>query len=155
MPEKNFNLSHYKELLQRKKKGIISFLDLELVTYEASIAHQIGYNRKNDYFILIYNYLSQIITPYEFRSKFLQMRKNDSAKAETILKNFQELKVFTIAKDLKKFSDLISQISTLCFEFDELWDGTMKPMSENEFYSLVNDQYLQLHKAFPFENFKN
>ena len=124
-------------------------MDLELVTYEASIAYQIGYNRKNDYFILIYNYLSQIITPYEFRSKFLQMRKNDSAKAETILKNFQELKVFTIAKDLKKFSDLISQISTLCFEFDELWDGTMKSMSENEFYSLVNDQYLQLHEAFP------
>lgn len=64
--EKNFNLSRYKELLQLEEKGVISFLNLELVTYEASVANQIRYNRKNDYFILIYEYLNQIITPYEF-----------------------------------------------------------------------------------------
>lgn len=153
--EKNFNLSRYKELLQLEEKGVISFLNLELVTYEASVANQIRYNRKNDYFIVIYEYLNQIITPYEFRSKFLQMQKDESAKARIILENFQELKVFTLAKDLEKFSDLISQISTLCLEFYEVWDGRMESMSESEFYSLVNNHYLQLQEAFPFENFKN
>ena len=83
------------------------------------------------------------------------MKKYDSAKATIILENFQELEVFTLAKDLEKFSDLISQISTLCFEYDELWDGTMKRMSESGFYYLVNNHYLQLQKAFPFENFNN
>jgi hypothetical protein len=145
--EKHFNLSRYKELLQLEKKGEISFLDLELVTYEASVAKQIWYNRKKDYFIVIHEYLSQIITPYEFRSKFLQMKKDDSAKATIILENFQELEVFTLAKDLEKFSDLISQISTLCLEFDEVWDGTMEPMSESEFYSLVNNHYLQFQES--------
>lgn len=153
--EKHFNLLRYKELLRLEEKGVISFLDLELLTYRASVAEQIYYNRKKDYFIVIHEYLSRIITPYEFRSKFLQMKKDDSAKATIILKNFQELEVFTLAKDLEKFSDLISEISTLCFEFDEGWDGTMEPMSESEFYSLVNNHYLQLQEAFPFGNFKN
>ena len=153
--EKQFNLSRYKELLQLKESGKISFLDLELLRYRASVGQQFNYNRKKDYFILIHEYLSQIITPYEFRSKFLEMQKDDSAKATIILENFQELEVFTLAKDLGKFSDLLSEISTLCLEFDELWDGTMEPMSESEFYSLVKNEYLQLHEAFPFENFKN
>jgi len=153
--EKHFNLSRYKELLQLEEKGWISFLDSELVTYKASVGKQIRYNRKKDYFIVIHEYLSQIITLYEFRSKFLQMGNDDSAKATIILENFQELEVFTLAKDLKKFSYLISEISTLCSEFYELWDGTMEPMSESKFYSLVNNHYLQLQEAFPFGNFKN
>ena len=123
------------------------------MTYKASVGKQIRYNRKKDYFIVIHEYLSQIITPYEFRSKFLQMKKDDSAKATIILRNFQELEVFTLAKDLKKFSDLIVPISTLCFEYDEVWDGTMEPMSESEFYYLVNNRYLQLQEAFPFGNY--
>jgi 3-dehydroquinate dehydratase len=143
MREKHFNLSRYKELLQLEEKGGISFLDLELLSYKSSVAKQISYNRKKDYFIVIHQYLSPIITLSEFRSKFLQMKKDDSAKATIILENFQELEVFTLAKDLEKFSDLISQISTLCLEFGEVWDGTMEPMSESEFYSLVNNHYLQ------------
>ena len=102
------------------------------------------YNRKKDYFILIDQYLSRIIPPYEFRSKFLQIEKEDSEKSTLILEDFQELEVFTLAKDLEKFSDLIDQISTLCFEYGEVWDGTMEPMSESEFYYLVNNHYLQL-----------
>ena len=72
------------------------------------------------------------------------MQKEESAKARIILENFQELKVFTLAKDLEKFSDWISQISTLCLEFDEVWDGTMEPMSESEFHYLVNHHYFPL-----------
>lgn len=56
----------------------------------------------------------------------------------------QELEFLTLAKDLEKFSDLIGQILTLCFEFDEVWDGTMELMSESEFYYLINNHYLQL-----------
>lgn len=53
------------------------------------------------------------------------------------------------ADDLEEFSDLTEEISTLCLEYNEIWDGTMERMSESEFYSLVNDYYLQLQKAFP------
>jgi len=48
------------------------------VSFQASVAQQLCYTRKKDYFILIDEYLSRIIRPYEFRSKFLQMEKEDS-----------------------------------------------------------------------------
>ena len=142
--EKYFNLSRYKELFKLEANGYITFLDLELLSFKASVAQQICYNRKKDYFLLIDEYLSRVISPYEFRSKFLQMKKEDLKESTIILEDFKKLEVFTLAKNLEKFSDLISEISTLCFEYDEVWDGTMELMSESEFYSLINHYYLQL-----------
>lgn len=52
------------------------------------------------------------------------MEKEDSYKSKIILEDFQKLKVFTLAKDLEKFSDLQNEISDL------------------------------FQEAFPFENFK-
>ena len=52
---KQFNLLRYKELLELEKNNKITFLDLELVKYKASIESQIHYNRKE-------NYLSHIIS---------------------------------------------------------------------------------------------
>lgn len=62
---------------------------LELLTYRASIAEQITYDRKNDYFLLIHNYLTRSILPSEFRAQFLQMEKEDSEKAYIIFEDFQ------------------------------------------------------------------
>ena len=146
---KHFNLSRYKELLKLEESGKISFLDLELLSNGASIQSQMSYNRKENYFSLIDKYLGRTITPYEFRSKFLEMEKQDSEEAFIIKQDFRKLEVLTLADDLDKFSDLIIEISTLCFEYDALWEETMERMSESEFYSLVNNHYLQLQKAFP------
>ena len=44
-------------------------MDFELLSFKATVVKQMCYNRKKDYFILIDEYLSRIITPYEFRSK--------------------------------------------------------------------------------------
>ena len=151
--EKHLNLSRYKELLKLEESGKMEVFNenfLELLTYTASVVEQIKYNRKNDYFLLIHQYLSRVIPPYEFRVQFLQMEKEDSNKGAILLEDFQELEIFTLAEDLEKFADLINQISTLCFEYAEIWDGTMERMSKDEFYYLVNNLYLQLQKAFPF-----
>jgi len=59
-------------------------------------------------------------------------------------KNLQKLENFNFSKDFDKFSDSIGKISTLCFEYYEIWDGTMEPMSKSKFYCLVNKYYLQL-----------
>ena len=83
------------------------------------------------------------------------MEKQDSRTADIILKDFQELEVFTLADDLKEFSELKSEISTLCFGYYKVWDGTMEPMSESEFYNLVNNSYFQFQKAFPVLSSKN
>ena len=86
--EKFFNLSRYKELLKLEANDDITFLDLELLSFKASVAQQMRYNRKEDYFFLIDEYLSRVISPYEFRSKFLQMKKEDSKKSIIILEDF-------------------------------------------------------------------
>jgi len=93
------------------------------------------YFRKKDYFILIDGYLSGIISPYKFRSKVLQMEKEDLKQSALILENF---------------SSSIDEISTLCLEYNVIWDENTEEMSESEFYSLVNNHYLQLQKVFPF-----
>ena len=150
--KKKFNLSAYKELLKLEDSGKIVFLDknsLELLNYRASIYRQITYNRKADYFLLIHEYLTRVITLYEFQSKLVKMEDQDLKKASIILENFQELKSFSLAEDLDKFSDLMLEISDLCFDYYEVWDGSMKPMSEAELCYLVNNSYLQLQKAFP------
>ena len=156
--KKKINLLRYKELLRLEKEGKILPFEkdfIELLGYSATVTDQVCYNRKKDYFLLIQEYLSQIILPDDFRSTFLQMENEDSKKATEIKQDFQKLEVLTLAEDLDQFSCLIGEISTLCFEYNETWDGTMKRMSEKEFYDLVHNLYLQIQKAFPLENFNN
>ena len=83
------------------------------------------------------------------------MEKQDGKTTYIILQDFQQLEVFSLAEDLDEFSDLMAQISDLCFDFNELWDETIDRMTESEFYSLVNEYYLQLQKAFPVLSCKN
>ena len=96
--------------------------------------------------MLIDEYLTGVTTLYEFHSKLVEMKKQDSAKATIILENFQELKDFSLSEDLDKFSGFMNQIFDLCFDYYEVWDGTMKPMSEAELHYLVNNCYLQLQE---------
>jgi hypothetical protein len=49
-----------------KEKSLFTENQLELLTYEASIAQQITYDRKKDYFFLIDNYLQELISPSNF-----------------------------------------------------------------------------------------
>lgn len=153
--ENQFNLSRYKELLELEKNNKITFLDLELVTYKASIESQICYNRKENYFSLINRYLIGTLDGPDFRSQFLKMENQDRKIAYTIKRDFQKLEAFTLADDLEDFSNLTVQISTLCLEYDEIWDGTLERMSESEFYSLVNKYYFQLAKLFPVVSINN
>lgn len=150
---KKINLSRYKELFRLDPINKYSFSDeifLEFLDYQASIECQICYNRKEKYFSLINKYLSGILTPYEFRSKFLKMERQDSERASTICEDFEALEIFTLADDLENFSDLKNQISTLCFEYGEIFDdGSGERMTEIEFYSLVNSRYFQLQRFFP------
>lgn len=146
-----FNLIAYKKLLELVDNGKITFLDknyLKLLNHQALIYNQVKYDRKEDYFLLIQEYLTRGITLYEFQSKLKLITDEDDTTAKIILKDFQKLETFFLAQDLEKFSMLIDRISDLCTDYYEAWDGTAKPMSEDEFYDLVNSYYLQLQAAF-------
>mgnify|MGYP001799378831 CR=1 FL=1 len=84
--KKYFNVSRYKNLLKLQEDGEISFLNMELLSLKASVAQQTHYNRREDYFILIGKYLQRIITPNEFKARFLQMAREDSSESGKIRK---------------------------------------------------------------------
>ncbi len=148
-----FDVARYSRLL--KKKSILEeeskFLFdepdyLELLDFEASVEEQSMYNRRNDYFLLIDKYLNQLITSFRFRNEFLEMETQDATKAKKILQNPQQLSSFSLVENLEAFSDLMNEISDLCFEMGEVDEGN-RP-SEDEFYNAVNSLYLQLKKSF-------
>ena len=158
--KKKFNLSAYKKLLELKTNGKISRFPTdensrELLRYQASVDKQISYNRKADYFLLIHEYLTRVISLHDFTSKLTKMDNENAREAKIILGNFQKLEEFFLVEDLDKFCNLIDPISNLCFDYYEDWDGTLEPMTEAEFYNLVHHYYLPLQEAFPFENFTN
>ena len=144
--KKYFNLKRYKELLELEQSGKLSSFNDELVNLCTNVEKQIIYNRKNDYFKLIDNYLSQVISPHDFRIQLSEMTFQDARNANVILKDFQKLEVFTLATDLEQFINLIFEIITLCKEYYEMWDDRTELMPEDEFYNLVSQYFFELEK---------
>ena len=57
----NFNLKDYLELLN--KQDLTKTDQLQLLSYRALVERQISYNRKDEYFSLIKEYLAKKINP--------------------------------------------------------------------------------------------
>lgn len=141
---KKINLKRYKELLKWNPSSSFDETVFELWRYQGTIISQISYNRKDKYFSLINNYLSGIITPYDFRLKFLEMEREDSKEIHKINENFEALEMFTLADDLENFSDLMIEIWTLCSDYDEIFDDEVgRGMTEAQFYSKINQVFKQ------------
>lgn len=78
--KKKFNFTGYKKLVDMKNYGEIVFLDenyFKLLRYQTSMAKQLIFNRKEDYYSLINKYLNKPLTLLEFRTQFLDMEKED------------------------------------------------------------------------------
>ena len=127
----NFNLKNYVELLN--KQDLTETDQLQLLSYGALVERQISYNRKEDYFSLIKNYLAKKISPSIFRAKFLEMQNQDNNTAQMLKKDFEQLSNFSVNLELEEgpFSSLINLIydnSMLAIEF-----GPEEGISEEEF----------------------
>ena len=85
----NFNLKYYTDLLEKEArlKGIeaptktneneLDACQSQLFSYGALIEIEISYNRKDEYFLLIREYLAERIDPGTFRVSFLDMQEED------------------------------------------------------------------------------
>jgi len=80
------------------------------------VANQISYYRKEDYFLVIHQYLSELIEISAFRTRILQMENKDFNKANIILNDFEQLETFSFVEDLDNFSNLHGKISDLFFD---------------------------------------
>ena len=136
---KNFNLKNYVELLN--KQNLTETDQLQLLSYRALVERQISYNRKDEYFSLIKEYLAKKINPSTFRGKFLKMQKQDDDTAQIMKENFEQLSNFSIDLELEEgpFSlliDLIYDNSMLTVEF-----GPEDGISEDEFKVSIENAF--------------
>lgn len=127
----NFNLKNYIDLLN--KRDLAETDQLQLLAYGALVERQISYNRKEEYFSLIKEYLAKKINPSTFRGKFLEMHEQDDDTAQIMKEDFEQLSNFSIDLELEEvpFSlliDLIYNNSMLAVEL-----GPEDGISEDEF----------------------
>lgn len=140
----NFNLKHYIELLEKnanleRTEDITETEKRELLSYGARIERQISYNRKDQYFSLIREYLAKIINPNTFRGKFLKMQKADDDATQILEQDFEQLSCFSIDLEEGTFSSLIDRIyniSMLAVEF-----GPEDGISEDEFRDSIEAEF--------------
>ena len=144
----NFNFKRYIELLEKQaslqntegSEAMTKTDERELLSYGALVERQISYNRKDEYFSLIREYLAKRIDPSTFRGKFLKMQKEDDDATQIIKKNFEQLSTFSIDLEEGPFSFLIDRIyniSMLAFEF-----GPEDGISEDEFRDSIEAGFL-------------
>ena len=147
---RKFNISRYKELYKLNLNTVSDEIFFELLGYRAEIESYICYSQKEKYFSLIENYLTGLIVPYNFRSQFLEIERQDANQAGRLYEDFQVLEQIVFADNLQIFSNLKIKISTLCFEYGEILDdGSGERMTESQFYASINICYFQLQKIFP------
>ena len=135
----NFNLKNYVELLN--KQDLVETDQLQLFSYVALIEQQISYNRKEEYFSLIKNYLAKKINPNTFKGKFLKMWKQDYDTAQIMKEDFEQLSNFSIDLELEESSfslliDLVYDNSMLAVEF-----GPDDRISEDEFEVSIENTF--------------
>ena len=137
-----FNLGRYKELLQLKQDGKMSMPDenyLELGGLKSNVNAHVVYNRKEVYCSLIEDYLNKCITPSNFRSKCVEMLKEDSKISYQILQDFQQLEVLSLSKNRHQFHEPIDEIAHLCM----IYNGDTP---ESDCYSWVKSEFLKIPK---------
>ena len=135
----NFNLKNYLELLN--KQDLTETDQFQLLSYGALVERQISYNRKEEYFSLIKEYLAKKISPSIFRGKFLKIQEQDNDINQIMKKDFEQLSNFSIDLELEEglFSlliDLIYDISMLAIEF-----GPDNGISEDEFRVSIENTF--------------
>jgi len=147
-----FNLSCYRQLVAKTdcltSKNEDFFTDpifLELLSLESSLQTQIFYNNKNNYFTLIQKYLDEIINPYVFRAKFIEMVNEDMKKSHKILNDFEELSTFWIDLKLDEFCSLFENIHETCFYAFEFEDEK-NLVPEDKFCDSIQKIFFKIQK---------
>jgi hypothetical protein len=118
-----FDMDRYKELLEKKEclsqqSNSLIFENkdefMELLSYGAFVKNQISYERREEYYSLISQYMEKVVTLPVFESEFLEMEKEDGKAAERITNDFKQLAIFSVDLKAVKFSFLTGRISDVC-----------------------------------------
>lgn len=135
----NLNINNYIKLL--KKQDLTETDQRQLISYKASVERQLSYNRKEEYFSLIQDFLAKKINSSTFRAKFFKMQQQDDENIEVIENDFEQFSNFSIDFQLKESSfslliDLIYNHSMLAVEL-----GPEEGISEDEFKVSIENAF--------------
>ena len=98
-----FDIDRYNELLEKEKRlsqenNSLIFENkdefIELLSYGARVKDQISYERNQDYYSLISQYIDKVVTAPIFQSEFLKMEKEDAKAAKIITDDFKHLNIW-------------------------------------------------------------
>lgn len=148
-----FDVEYYKELLEKEKKyerdpTIVSPIFLELISYGAKVDRQISYERKEEYYSLISNYMNKQMTSGEFQRALREMEKQDSETSRIILNDLEKLGTFVIDLENTKFTDILGKISDVC---DLIWLYSPEEgigITEEKFQKNMTKFYAEMQELF-------
>lgn len=146
-----FDIDRYNELLEKEKRlsqenNSLIFENkdefIELLSYGARVKDQISYERNQDYYSLISQYIDKVVTAPIFQSEFLKMEKEDAKAAKIITDDFKQLARFSVDLKAVEFSSLledISEVSMVAYEF-----GPEEGISDQKFRKSIEKTFLQI-----------
>ena len=103
---------------------------------------QISYERNQDYYSLISQYIDKVVTAPIFQSEFLKMEKEDAKAAKIITDDFKQLACFSVDLKAMEFSSLIGGISEVCMVAREF--GPEEDISDQKFRKSIEKTFLQI-----------
>ena len=146
-----FDTDRYNELLEKEKRlsqenNSLIFENknefIELLSYGARVKDQISYERNQDYYSLISQYIDKVVTAPIFQSEFLKMEKEDAKAAKIITDDFKQLARFSVDLKAVEFSSLIEGISEVCMVACEF--GPEEGISDQKFRKSIEKTFLQI-----------
>jgi len=146
-----FDIDRYNELLEKDKRlsqenNSLIFENkdefIELLSYGARVKNQISYERKQDYYSLISQYIDKVVTAPIFQSEFLKMEKEDAKAAKIITDDFKQLASFSVDLKAVEFSSLIADISDVSMVACEF--GPEEGISDQKFRKSIEKTFLQI-----------
>jgi hypothetical protein len=117
-----------------------------LLSYGARVEGQISYERREEYYSLISQYIEKVVTPPIFQSEFLEMEKEDMKAATMIINDFKQLAIFSVDLKAVEFSSLIEEISDISMVAQEF--GPEEGISDQKFRKSIEKTFLQMQKFF-------
>lgn len=146
-----FDIDRYNELLEKEKRlsqenNSLIFENkdefIELLSYGARVKDQISYERNQDYYSLISQYIDKVVTAPIFQSEFLKMEKEDAKAAKIITDDFKQLARFSVDLKAVEFSSLIEDISEVSMVACEF--GPEEGISDQKFRKSIEKTFLQI-----------
>lgn len=134
--EENLNLENKSLILENKSEF------LELLSYPSKLQKWISYQNKEKYYLLISQYLDNLVSSPSFQVAFLELDQEDAEAGKILLNDIKQFQTFPIDLRAIKFGSLIQEISQLSDVAREF--GPEDGISDEKFLKSIKKIYSEM-----------